>query len=200
MRPANWYPPIELSSAQEKVVSRIKRAKLFTFVCHNRHEIFDDGFEKELVTLFKDSSVGHNNKTWRSSLMAPQSCVGGRLSYRRIAIEDAQMGHGRQSRKQRFDGYKRHVLRDLDIDLVRAVGLTPANLPQASVTDEIIADLKDQSVNLRELHIDRAYLASNLVKHRSEDLSIVCKAWPVRNGERFTKHAFTLDWRDQQIH
>ena len=31
-------------------------------------------------------------------------------------------------------------------------------------------------------------------------LSIVCKAWPVRNGDRFTKHAFTLDWRDQQIH
>ncbi len=58
MRPANWYPPIELSSAEEKVVSRIKRAKLFTFVRHNRHEIFDDGFQKELVTLFKDSSVG----------------------------------------------------------------------------------------------------------------------------------------------
>ena len=42
------------------------------------------------------------------------------------------------------------------------------SLPEATVTDDIIADLKDQSATLRELHIDRAYLASNLVKHRAE--------------------------------
>ena len=80
------------------------------------------------------------------------------------------------------------------------MGLTPANLPEASVTDDLIGVLKGQSVSLLQLHIDRAYLASNLVKERSEDLSIVCKAWPVRNGKRFTKHAFTLDWQGQQIH
>ena len=40
---------------------------------------------------------------------------------RRIAIEDAQMRHGHKSRKQRFDGYKRHVLKDLDGGMIRAV-------------------------------------------------------------------------------
>lgn len=403
MRPTNWYPPIELSSAEEKVVSRIKRAKLFTFLRHNRHQLFDDAFQEELARLFKDSSVGQApvypaqlalatilqaytdvsddevievlmmDRRWQlvldcldceqapfgkgtfvrframliaqdfdrrliertvemaqqkggfspkhlraaldssplwgaarvedtynllghalrkalgiiaqdqardlkevateagapwvadSSLKAaldldwddpvaktqalstilqaldevefrlqqqpeasPKATQGavesiavarqiqqqdvevepdgspklhrGTAKDRRIAIEDAQMRHGRKSRKQRFDGYKRHVFRDLDDGLVRAVGLTPANLPEASVTDDIMADLKGQSVTLRELHIDRAYLASNLVKHRAEDLSIVCKAWPVRNGDRFTKQAFTLDWPAQQIH
>ena len=403
MRPANWYPPMELSPVEEKVVSRIKRAKLFTFLRHNRHEIFDDGFQQELAKLFKDSSVGQKpvypaqlalatilqaytgisddevlevllmDRRWqlvldcldceqtpfgkgtfvrfRAVLIAqdfdrrllertveiaqqrggfsPRSlraaldssplwgaarvedtynllghalrkalgiiaqdqerdfkevateagaaCVAdsslkaaldldwddpvaktqalstilqalaqvefriqqqpdaspkaaqeanetllvarqiqqqdvevesdgspklrrGVAKDRRITLEDAQMSHGRKSRKQRFDGYKRHVLKDLDIGVVRAVGLTPANMPEASVTDEIIGDLKGQSVSLRELHIDRAYLASNLVKERSEDLNIVCKAWPVRNGKRFTKLAFTLDWQGQQIH
>ena len=33
---------------------------------------------------------------------------------RRISIEDAQMRHGRKSRSVRVDGYKRHVLHDLD--------------------------------------------------------------------------------------
>ncbi len=33
---------------------------------------------------------------------------------RRISVEDAQMRHGRKSRSVLFDGYKRHVLRDLD--------------------------------------------------------------------------------------
>jgi hypothetical protein len=114
---------------------------------------------------------------------------------RRISIEDAQMRHGRKSRNQRFNGYKRHVLKDLDIGVVRAVGITPANVPEAVVTHELAADLKAQNVKLEELHIDRAYLSSEMVKQRPEDLKIVCKAWPVRNGKHFSKNAFTLDWK-----
>lgn len=119
---------------------------------------------------------------------------------RRISIEDAQMRHGRKSRSQRVDGYKRHVLKDLDIGVVRAVGITPANVPEAAVTDDIAIDLESQDVNLKELHIDRAYLSSQLVKEHSDDLTIICKAWPVRNGNRFDKSAFTLDWDLGLIH
>lgn len=113
---------------------------------------------------------------------------------RRISIEDAEMRHGRKSRSHRVDGYKRHVLRDLDVALVRAVGITPANAPEAEVTEAIVADLDRQPVHLDELHIDRAYLSSTLVRERPADLVIYCKAWPVRNGDRFPKTAFTLDW------
>jgi hypothetical protein len=44
---------------------------------------------------------------------------------RRISICDPQMRHGRKTRSVRVDGYKRHVLRDLDHGLIRAVGVTP---------------------------------------------------------------------------
>jgi hypothetical protein len=118
---------------------------------------------------------------------------------RRISVEDAQMRHGRKSRSQRIDGYKRHVFRDLDNGLVRAVGITAANVPEASVTDDILADLKFQKVDLGEVHIDRAYLSSALVRNRSPELSVYCRAWPVRNGERFPKTAFHLDWDKQAI-
>ncbi|MDZ7963340.1 MAG: hypothetical protein RMY34_36755 [Aulosira sp. DedQUE10] len=97
------------------------------------------------------------------------------------------MRHGRKTKTQRFDGYKRHVLRDLDNGLVRAVGVTRANIPEASVTDAIAIDLKYQKVNLVELHIDRAYLSSSLVQNRTDELTVYCKAWKVRNGKRFTK-------------
>ena len=113
---------------------------------------------------------------------------------RRISVEDGEMRHGRKSRSHRFDGYKRHVLRDLDSGLVRAVGITPANAPEASVTDELLADLASQEVELREMHLDRGYLASTLVRDRPAELAIYCKAWPVRNGDRYPKTAFTLDW------
>jgi len=118
---------------------------------------------------------------------------------RRISLEDAQMRHGRKSRSQRVDGFKRHVLHDLDSGLVRAVGLTPANVPEASVTEAIVDDLSAQPVQLAELHIDRAYLSSTLVRERPPELALYCKAWPVRNGTRFPKTAFVLDWEQQRL-
>ncbi len=118
---------------------------------------------------------------------------------RRISIEDPEMRHGRKSRSQRIDGYKRHVLRDLDSGLVRAVGVTAANAAEASVSDAIATDLEAQKVELVELHIDRAYLSSKLVLERAEELDIYCKAWPVRNGKRFPKTAFVLDWQEGTI-
>jgi hypothetical protein len=113
---------------------------------------------------------------------------------RRISIEDPQMRHGRKTKSVRIDGYKRHVLTDLDTDLVPAVGVTAANLPEATVADQITADLDAQGLTLGELEIDRAYLSSSLVQGRNPDLRVLCKAFPVRNGGRFAKPAFTLDF------
>ncbi len=119
---------------------------------------------------------------------------------RRISVEDGQMRHGRKSRSVLFDGFKRHVLRDLDTGLIPAVGITPANAPEASVTDAITADLDAAGRTLAELHIDRAYLSSALVRDRSPDLAIFCKAWRVRNtGGRFAKDQFTLDFTAGQL-
>lgn len=118
---------------------------------------------------------------------------------RRISVEDADMRHGRKSRSTLIDGYKRHVLRDLDSGLVPAVGVTPANVPEAAVTDAIASDLERQMLELGELHIDRGYLSSKLVRGRSGELEVYCKAWAVRNGGRFPKTEFGLDWERQRI-
>ena len=105
------------------------------------------------------------------------------------------MRHGRKSRSVLFDGYKRHVLRDLDTGLIPAVGITPANAPEASVTGDITADLEAAGWRLAELHIDRAYLSSALVRDRGPDLAIFCKAWRVRNtGGRLAKDQFSIDF------
>jgi len=127
------------------------------------------------------------------------SLVKGVAKDRRISVEDGQMRHGRKSRSVRVDGYKRHVLHDLDTGLIRTVGITPANVPEASVTEAIGADLERQPVMLKELHIDRAYLSSHLVRERGDELDVYCKAWPVRTGKYFHKHMFTLDWERQII-
>jgi transposase len=115
-------------------------------------------------------------------------------------VEDGEMRHGRKSRSVLFDGYKRHVLRDLDTGLVPAVGITPANAPEASVTGSIAADLQAAGWRLAELHIDRAYLSSALVRDRGPDLAIYRKAWRVRNaGGRFAKDQFSRDFAAGQL-
>ncbi len=127
------------------------------------------------------------------------SLVKGVAKDRRISVEDGQMRHGRKSRSVRVDGYKRHVLHDLDTGLIRAVGITPANAPEASVTEAISEDLSHQEVHLKELHIDRAYLSSHVVRERRHGLEVYCKAWPVRESTHFSKQTFTLDWERQTI-
>jgi len=91
---------------------------------------------------------------------------------RRISVEDGQMRHGRKSRSVRVDGDIRHVLHDMDSGMVRAVGVTAANAPEASVTETISADLERQAVTLQELHIDRAYVSSHWVRTRSPELKV----------------------------
>jgi Transposase domain (DUF772) len=121
---------------------------------------------------------------------------------RRISIEDEQIRHGRKSRSVRVDGYKRHVLHDLDSGLVCAVGVTAANAAEASVTDALDADLKATHLSLDDLaeaHLDRGYLSRRWVRERPASLAIYCKAWPVRNGSYFPKTAFILDWARQRI-
>ena len=126
---------------------------------------------------------------------------------RRISVEDSQMRHGRKSRSVLFDGYKRHVLRDLDSGLVPAVGITPANVPEAAVTGDIEADLQAAGMSLAELHIDRAYLSSALVRDRGPDLASLLQGLagpqrrrPVRQGPvqpRLRRRAADLPGRGQ---
>jgi transposase len=119
---------------------------------------------------------------------------------RRVSVEDGQMRHGRKSRPVLFDGYKRHVLRDLDTGLVPVVGITPANAPEASVTGAITADPDAAGWRLSEPHIDRACLSSELARDRGPDLAIYCRAWRVRNtGGRFAEDQFTLDFAAGQL-
>lgn len=58
MRPALWHPPALPSAAEQAIIKRIRRAKRFVFLREHRHELFDDAFQEELATLYRDSAVG----------------------------------------------------------------------------------------------------------------------------------------------
>jgi Transposase domain (DUF772) len=58
MQPSPWQPPVELSQQEEKIVKKIKKAKLFLFLRKYRHELFDESFQQELAGLYKEAERG----------------------------------------------------------------------------------------------------------------------------------------------
>src|ERR1700730_7090814 len=58
MRPSLWQPPVELSIQEERIVTRIRKAKLFVFLRSYRHELLNEAFQQELACLYRASERG----------------------------------------------------------------------------------------------------------------------------------------------
>lgn len=187
----NWDQPGQREEALSLVLNVLQAVESWVQTLpQDETELVEPSLEIARQVKEQDVQVDEGGKV---------SLIKGVAKDRRISVEDSEMRHGRKSRRVRVDGYKRHVLHDLDTGLIRAVGVTPANIPEASVTEAISTDLARQAAILKELHIDRAYLSSHLVRERSNELDVFCKAWPVRTGTWFHKQAFILDWERQII-
>lgn len=121
---------------------------------------------------------------------------------RRISIEDAEMRHGRKSKSKRFDGYKEHIARDLDLPIIVAAFVTPANRPEEEGAVPIQNDIERQGFAIAELHIDRAYVNSPTVDDVAQAGGrIFAKPWAIRANRPgiFTKRDFKIDMRANTI-
>ena len=120
---------------------------------------------------------------------------------RRISVSDADMRHGRKSKRKRIDGYKRHIVLDVDTPgLICGVAVTPANQPERTASATLLADLDRQKLKLSELFIDRGYLGDESIEERrQEGLQVHCKPFPLRNGDLFDKGDFQIDLVEKTI-
>jgi hypothetical protein len=109
---------------------------------------------------------------------------------RRISITDGDMRHGRKSKSRVINGYKRHIAQDLDTGLILAVDVQPANRPE----HEVVAALEGELSGLAELHVDRGYLASPVVRAMHDaGTTVVAKPWAPANRGLYTKFSFIID-------
>ena len=121
---------------------------------------------------------------------------------RRCSIADPEMRHGRKSQSKRFDGYKEHVARDLDLPLVVACAVTPANRPEEEGAVPLADDIQHQGLVLRELHVDRAYVNSPVVDAvLASGGKVFAKPWGQRASRPglFNKLDFHIDLRSGTI-
>ena len=66
---------------------------------------------------------------------------------RQVSISDPAMRHGRKTQKKRFDGYKRHILFDLDEKLILSVGVVHLKVFSGNSQTHVAVD---SSVDERE--------------------------------------------------
>ncbi len=58
MRPPLWQPPVIPSPAEQTILTRIRRAKLFVFLRQQRHVLFSAAFQEELAATYQESPFG----------------------------------------------------------------------------------------------------------------------------------------------
>ena len=122
---------------------------------------------------------------------------------RLVSIEDPDMRHGRKSDSKRFNGYKRHIARDLDSGQILACAVLPANQPEANAAPELKDNISRQRFHIGELHCDRGYISSCIVSEIIESGGqILCKPWAspnTSNREAFKKSDFKINLKNMTI-
>jgi hypothetical protein len=109
------------------------------------------------------------------------------------SLGDPEMRHGRKTRTKLFTGYKRHVMKLVDADLIVGAVVRPANEPEHHALALLEPDVV-QHGPLAEVQMDRGYWGSARVGDlAAQGVAIRAKAWTSTNRGRFPKQAFTID-------
>jgi hypothetical protein len=137
--------------------------------------------------------------------LEPDPTTGGRRILRGVAkgrqpsLGDPEMRHGRKSRSRPFTGYKRHVVKLREPDLIVEAVARPANEPEHVTLPTLTTAVMRQGP-LTDLWMDRGYLGSpEIPALHARDVTLHAKPWTVRNGDRFPKHAFTIRLAEQIV-
>lgn len=170
----DWSDPRQKLTAVQIVERQVSSLQRWVA----RH--LDDVVEKPLTSLLEAITTIHDQDLERTDDGSVRIRKGVAVD-RRISIEDAEMRHGRKSRSKRFNGYKEHIARDLDIPAILACAVTPANHPEEQGAAPIAADIELQGFSLGELHIDRAYVNSPVASDvLSSGGTVLAKPWAQR--------------------
>lgn len=112
-----------------------------------------------------------------------------------ISVGDKDMRHGRKSKRQRIDGFKRHIAVDVDSPaFIIAVAVTPANRPEREAAKELLEEVEARGRPIDELQIDRGYLGDDEIElRRRAGMDVVSKPFPLHNRGLFTKNDFKID-------
>lgn len=118
---------------------------------------------------------------------------------RLISLSDPDMRHGRKSSAKAFNGYKRHIVVDADVQgLICGVELLPANASEQEAAGPLLSAIEGSE--LGEIHIDRGYLpAPEIVAQHEAGVTVISKPPTSPQSDFFSKADFELDFTQMTV-
>jgi Transposase DDE domain/Transposase domain (DUF772) len=115
-----------------------------------------------------------------------------------ISIGDPEMRHGRKSKTERIDGYKRHVA--IANGLILGTAVQPANVMEHLAAAKLLS-AAERHGQIATLDIDRGYLPSPAVEQLHRDgVTIQSRPWRLNSySGLFTKDDFSIDLRRRRV-
>jgi hypothetical protein len=194
----DWTNPNDKAGAIGKLLQQIDAIEVWIRGKFGRNA--DESPLKErfdLIAKLKDQNIDPNPPGGGKPILRE-----GVAENRRVSIHESEMRHGRKSKTKRFNGYKQHIVNDLDTELILACAMTPANRPEGEGAVALKKDLQQSmfTSHIREVFVDRAYVNTEFVETaEAEGARVYCKPRNPANGDLFTKSDFTLNFRLRTI-
>lgn len=127
-----------------------------------------------------------------------------------ISTVDPEARHGHKTAARGFDGYKGHAAVDPDSEIITQTAVTPGNAGDASVAEELLSDVLDESTHEGDssederetvVYGDTAYGTGELLSRlEQEGIESRCKAaMPSGRNGLFSKSEFQVDLEAQTV-
>ncbi|MEA1964802.1 MAG: IS1182 family transposase [Candidatus Aerophobetes bacterium] len=118
-----------------------------------------------------------------------------------ISTTDPEMRHGRKSKSGKFNGYKNHILKDVDSDIITNIDVSPGNCPDKDMTESLIDEAKEEfGIETESLCGDGAYGSGKMRKKMdSKKIELISKAPPLKDTGKLNKEEFNIDVKQERV-
>ena len=118
-----------------------------------------------------------------------------------ISTTDPEMRHGRKSSAGKFNGYKTHITKDVDCDIITNVDISAGNYPDGGMTEKLIDETESEyGIKTKSLCGDGAYGSGKMRKDMVEKkVELISKAPVPKDNGKFTKEEFQIDLEQEKV-
>jgi len=118
-----------------------------------------------------------------------------------ISTTDPEMRHGRKSRSGKFNGYKNHLIKDVDSDIITNIDVSLGNCPDGDMAESLIDEAeKEFGVTTSSLCGDGAYGSGKMRKKMDgKEINLISKAPPLKDTGKLNKEEFDVDVKEERV-
>ena len=118
-----------------------------------------------------------------------------------ISTTDPEMRHGRKSGAGKFNGYKTHITKDVDSNIITNIDVSSGNCPDGDMAKPLIKEAKKEfGIKTKSLTGDGAYGSGKMRKEMSDEgIELISKAPVPKDTGKISKEEFDIDLEKEKV-